>query len=290
MPKVENAGATRDAAHTPWRCGRCRHDAAGLLLGMPCPECGRLLDQTSIRPAWLEHAHLRRVRFASRLAIAATFGLALFPLVVSGFRAQGFAIPPSVVVPAILLVTATAVVMQTVAMLRLMWSATAPARRRVYVAAVLPRVPLLFIVFAGSFGFLAGQPQIATTVAPWRGFLAGGAGVPGGMTPWVSAMLLQALLVIPALAADVLTARRAATIAASISDDRPVWSRLETAFGLISWWLVGAGALCIAMPLTAWALTPLVWLVGHMALFRAIDRMAGLYAGEPARAGHTPTK
>ena len=286
MPTSENPGPTHDTSVTPWRCAGCRHDAAGLLLGMPCPECGRPLDQASIRPPWLEQRHLRQVQLAARLAIAGTLALALFPLVVSGFRAQGYAIPPVVVVPAILLVTATAVVMQTVAMLRLLWKATAPARRRLYVAAVLLRVPLLFIVFAGSFGFLAGQQQSGTTVAPWKGFLAGGAGVPGGMTPWVSAMLLQALLVIPALAVDVLTARRAAAIAASISDDRPMWARLETAFGLIAWWLAGAGALCIAIPLTAWMLSPLAWLVGHMALFRAVDRMAGAYAGEPARAGH----
>ena len=32
-------------------------------------------------------------------------------------------------------------------------------------------------------------------------------------------------------------------------------------------------------------LTPLVWLVGHIALFRAIDRMAGAYASESPRSG-----
>jgi hypothetical protein len=252
---------------------------------MPCPECGRPLDQTSIRPPWLEQRHLRSVQLAARLAIAGTLALALFPLVVSGFRAQGYAIPPMVVMPAILIVTACAIGAQTFAILRLLWRATSPARRRLYVVAVLLRAPLLFIVFAGSFGFLAGQQQSGTMVAPFKGFFAGGAGVPGGMTPWVEAMLMQALLLVPALAVDVLTARRAAAIAASISDDRPVWARLETAFGLIAWWLAGAGALCVAIPVTGWAISPLVWLVGHIALFRTIDRMAGVYAGQSPRSG-----
>ncbi len=290
MPTSENQGPAQDTTAIPWRCAGCRHDAAGLLLGMPCPECGRPLDQTSVRPAWLEYGHLRRVRLAARLALAGTCALALFPPMVSGFRAQGFAIPPHVFALVILLVTACAVGAQTVAMLRLMWSAIAPARRRVVVAAVLLRAPLVFVVFAGSFGFLAGQQQSGTMVAPWKGFLAGGTGVPGGMTPWLGAMLMQALLVVPALVVDVLTARRCVAIAMSISDDRPVWARLQTAFALIAWWLAGAGALCVAIPLTGWWLTPLVWLVGHIALFRAIDRMAGLYAGESSRAGDRPTK
>ena len=87
-----------------------------------------------------------------------------------------------------------------------------------------------------------------------------------------------------------LTARRCIAIAVSISDDRPVWARLQTAFALIAWWLAGASALCVSIPLTGWWLTPLVWLVGHIALFRAVDRMAGLYAGESSRAGDRPTK
>ena len=285
MPTSENPGPAHDTGAIPWRCAGCRHDAAGLLLGMPCPECGRPLDQTSIRPPWLEPRHLRSVQLAARLAIAGTLALALFPLVVSGFRAQGYAIPPVVVVPAILIVTAVAIGAQTFAILRLLWRATSPARRRLYVAAVLLRAPLLFIVFAGSFGFLAAQQQSGTMVTPWKGFLAGGTGVPGGMTPWVGAMLMQALLVVPALAVDVLTARRCIAIAVSISDDRPVWARLQTAFALIAWWLAGAGALCVAIPLTGWWLSPLVWLVGHIALFRAIDRMAGAYAGESPRSG-----
>lgn len=277
MPQIENSGATRGEVHPPWRCAACRHDATGLILGMPCPECGRPLDRTSIRPTWLEPRILHRLRLAARLAFAATFALALFPPVVLGLRAQGFAVPPSIVIPVLLIVTAAAVAAQTFAILRLLWSATCPARTRWSVVAVLLRAPLLFIFAAGSFGFLSATQQSGTIVAPWKGFLAGGAGVPGGTMQWLSALLMQALVAMPILVQDFIVAAKCGTIANSISDDRPVWGRIQKALALISWWFAFVGMLSIAIPLTGWFMTPLAWLAGHLAFFRTIDRMLGLH-------------
>lgn len=279
MAGSEDAHPAKAIVPIPWRCATCRHDATGLIIGMACPECGSPLNEASIRPAWLEPRSLRRIRLASRIAIAATFSLAFFPPVVLGFRSQGFVVPAWVVMPTLVIVTAGAVVAQTSAMLRLLWSATSPARGRFDVVALLLRAALQFIVFAGSFGFLSRPLVGGTLVAPWNGPLPGSAKAWGGISQWAGAILLQATLVLPVMVIDVLLARRAAAIAIGISDDRPAWTRLEWALKLISWWLGVGGAMCIAIPLTGWAISPLMWLVGHIVLFRAIEQMAGLHLG-----------
>lgn len=63
MLEVVEAGSSR----TPWRCAACGHDARAQSIGEACTECGGLLGEGSMRPAWLTEGKLRSMR---RLALA----------------------------------------------------------------------------------------------------------------------------------------------------------------------------------------------------------------------------
>ena len=81
---------TSASSRAPWRCQACGYDARAQSLGEPCAECGTVLGERSLRPAWLDAAQLASMR---RLAMAgACLGLPTI-LIVTALATISHAMP-----------------------------------------------------------------------------------------------------------------------------------------------------------------------------------------------------
>lgn len=269
---IENAAATR-----PWRCSRCRYDARGLAFGAPCTECGRPLREDSLRPAWLEPERLAKVQAAARLAAAASFALALLPLLAAGLALVLPSTPGRWTAVAIASVAvALTLAAQTFAALRLATNAVPKPKKNRFIALILIRVPLLVTLLLGTQVILVTH---ALKLEFPGGVHPGAAMLSPGFRAWLAWMLPQAAVALPAIAAEILLARAAMRIARSVSDDRPAWKDLNSLFGVTFWLFALAGLICI-VPFAGWVLGPFLLLVGDSVLFGGVARTAGLHLSD----------
>ena len=243
-------------------------------MGTPCSECGEPLDESSIRPAWLEPVCLARVRKAAILAAGASLGLALLPLMAAGL---GLVLPSlsgrwMALAIAGVAVAAT-LATQTFAGLRLARSAMPKPRRNRLFALMIIRVPLLLIVVLGT---MVGLVTHALKLEYPRGDYPGAASLSGGPGSWLSWMFAQGAIVLPAIAAEILLVRAVADVSRSVSDGRPAWAQLSIAFAATSW-LVAMAGLIVVVPFGGWVLGPLLVLIGNAVMFACVARIAGLH-------------
>ena len=84
----------------PWRCPACRYELPHAAIGDRCSECGQLLDERSVRPAWAAGDGLVSLGRAARRGLLGNVALAALPLLAGFLIAAGI---ESMVVPFVLL-------------------------------------------------------------------------------------------------------------------------------------------------------------------------------------------
>jgi hypothetical protein len=136
----------------PWRCPACRYAVPHAAIGDRCSECGQVLDERSVRPAWAAGEGLATLGRAARRGLLGNLALAALPLLM-GFLIAAQA--RSIVVPFVLLAAVCLCV----------WMHLSATRAIGRLGGVEPSVARLRTVAWWRLGAVAATPVLL--LSPW---------------------------------------------------------------------------------------------------------------------------